>query len=334
MHDEIRTTRNVIAYFPAGFRVTISQFLPHILAANEGRIADDEFHFRPFGRAWIHIFELLDLRVRVWNFLAREGVPFFRHPIPAGKRFAIDIAQHFDFVVMQDRVFLLDGAIGVEHGFADLVQPHGFDLPFEIADPQDEIGNRHGAVVDFEAVELARVYRFAIHHEARFVFTEAFSRLQHFAFQPLHQFQRHIKEVSRAAGRIKHAGGAELVVESLDGFQSLCRVFLAQGFHQRFHFFPIGAQRLDDGGNDDAFHIGARRVMGTQLGTLGRIERAFEKGAKNGGFHIRPDLGGGDVEFDDFILLQLQGFARFEQHAVEAFERGVERGRKAALIHH
>ena len=312
VHDEIRTARNVRTCGPAGLRVTISQFLPHILAANEGRIADDEFYFRPLACTRVHIFELLDLRVRVWNFLAREGVPFFRHPIPAGKRFAIGIAQHFDSVVMQDGVLVNDGAIGMQDGIADGFDAHGSYLPFQIANPQDKISNWHGPLIDFQSIELTRVDRFALEHQPRFFLAEAFRRFQHFAFQPLHQFQRHIEEVARAAGGVQHAGGAELAVEAFDSFKSFCRIFLAQRFDQYFHLFPISAQRLDDGGDDDAFHIGARGVMRAKLRTLRRIERAFEQGAENGGFDIGPVFGGSDVEFGDFIEFKFQGFSCLE----------------------
>lgn len=47
---------------------------------------------------------------------------------------------------------------------------------------------------------------------------------QHLAFEALHQFQRHIEEIARAARRIEHGGFAELVVESLD---RVCRRVIA-----------------------------------------------------------------------------------------------------------
>ena len=39
------------------------------------------------------------------------------------------------------------------------------------------------------------------------------------------------------------------------------------------------------------------------------------------------------MEFGDFILVELQGRACLEQHAVEAFEGGIQCGSKAALVH-
>src|SRR3546814_10077665 len=47
------------------------------------------------------------------------------------------------------------------------------------------------------------------------VVAELGERLHHLAFQPLHQLQGDVEEVAGAAGRVEHAGGAELAVEVL-----------------------------------------------------------------------------------------------------------------------
>src|SRR3546814_3594475 len=52
----------------------------------------------------------------------------------------------------------------------------------------------------------------------------------------------------------------------------------------------VGAKRLDDRRPDQPLDIGARRVVGTQLGPLLGVERALQKRAEDGGLDLRPAM--------------------------------------------
>ena len=56
-----------------------------------------------------------------------------------------------------------------------------------------------------------------------------------------------------------------------------------QILHTCLRILPLRAQGLDDGGDDQALHIGPRRVVGAQLRALARIERSLEQ---------RPEIAG------------------------------------------
>ena len=47
--------------------------------------------------------------------------------------------------------------------------------------------------------------------------------------------------------------------------------------------FPLGAQRLDDGGQHQAFDVGAGREVGAQLVAFAGIQRPFQQRAEDGG---------------------------------------------------
>src|SRR3546814_20676003 len=55
-------------------------------------------------------------------------------------------------------------------------------------------------------------------------------------------------------------------------------------------FRSVGAKRLDDRRPDQPLDIGARRVVGTQLGPLLGVERALQKRAEDGGLDLRPAM--------------------------------------------
>ena len=103
------------------------------------------------------------------------------------------------------------------------------------------------------------------------------------------------------------------------------------------HIAPLRAQWLHDGGQDQALHIGARRVVGAQGVALGGVERALQQRAKDGGLHLAPvglrgqyqqvNLRGGEQQA---VAL---GARALEQRAVELKHRLGQRGRKAAHVH-
>ena len=159
MHDEIGAAGHLWAGLPRRFGVAIAQFGAHVLAADEGWVAHDELGFRPVGRARFLVTIEFHRGVGIGNFLARDRVALHGRTVPAGERPSLRVAQQFLFVVGQDRVLLLDCAVGVQNRFADALGRDGTKLPLQKADPQHEIGDGDGAGVDLQAVELARTDR-------------------------------------------------------------------------------------------------------------------------------------------------------------------------------
>ena len=55
MHDEIGAARNLWTRLAAGLPVTVAELLAHVLAPDEGGVADDELDLRPGRRARIAV---------------------------------------------------------------------------------------------------------------------------------------------------------------------------------------------------------------------------------------------------------------------------------------
>ena len=90
---------------------------------------------------------------------------------------------------------------------------------------------------------------------------------------------------------------------------------------------PVGAQGLDEGGQDEALDVGARGVVGAELVAVAGAEGAFEEGAEDGGLDLAPvGLGGLDEEGElDVVDGERVGVG--EEAAVEAEDVAV-RGRR------
>ena len=302
VHDEIGATGQVRAGLPGRFRIAVAQFGAHVLAANKRRITDDEVHFGPVGRAGIAIGVELDTGLRVGHQFAGYGMIHAGDAIPAGDGGAGLVAQRILAVIGKDRILLNDSAIAMQHRLGNRGDAGIAQLPFQIADPEDEIGNGHGARIEFEAVELMRIDGFTLHLETGFVLAQFLDGFEDFALKFLEKLQRDIQEIARAAGGVEHFDSAEFVVESAGNGEG--RLVVA-GAQRIFDFglgaFPIGAEGLDDSGDHKALDIGAGRIMGAELGALARIERAFKQGAENGGFDIAPILFGGNQQLVNIL---------------------------------
>ena len=125
------------------------------------------------------------------------------------------------------------------------------------------------------------------------------------------------------------------MVEILDRLQ--CRLVLARSLQRMGAgqcLFPVGTERLDDRGDDQPLDIGARRVVGAELGALPPVERALQQRAEDRGLDIAPVAPRRDVELADIVLLQRDRLALPEQRAVEALDHRVQMRGVAALVHH
>ena len=268
----------------------------------------------------------------------------------------------------EDGILLADGLGFREQGaVAGVGFAGGFALPLEVTDPEDELGDGDGVVGEFETEELLGADLVFVHLEGC-IAAEGGDELEHLGFEAFHVLEGDVEEIRGAAGGIEHLDGAEVAVEGgdeLEGFGVFPFRLGAElggggsdfhgggggseGFDFPVHFvggvlggfggeveagggdadgFPFLAQRLDDGGADEALDVGARGVFRAELVALAGIEGAGEEGAEDGWLYLRPIGGGGIGEHFQLRGGEEQGGGVFEKPAVEVGdfleeERGV-----------
>ena len=93
---------------------------------------------------------------------------------------------------------------------------------------------------------------------------------------------------------------------------------------------PLGAQRLDDGGQHEALDVGAGRELGAELVALDRVQRALEQGAEDGRLDRLPVVLRRFMQAGDLVGIQVQRGAVGEEAAVEALEGVAQDDRDAA----
>ncbi len=163
----------------------------------------------------------------------------------------------------------------------------GAEVPLQVADPEDQFGDGGGARVELEAEELVRVDGEAVEFEALLRVAELGEGVEDFAFEPLQVFERDVEEIAGAAGGVEDADGAEFVVEGADEVGGVFELaFVGEEQGGGLDVVPLRAQRLDDGGQDEALDVGARGVVGAELVALERVEGAFQQGAEDGGLDV------------------------------------------------
>ena len=220
-----------------------------------------------------------------------DGVHGGGDTIPLGERVALTIERGDLRRMGHERVAVPDVVKVADDREGDLLRRAGAEMPLEVADPEDEIGDDGGARVQFEAEELVGVDGVELLRLA-----EGGEGFEDLAFEALHVFERDVEEVSGAAGGIEDAGVAELAVElagDADGFFGFAGVNeVGDGGDG---VVPVGAEGLDDGGDDETLDVGARGVVRAEGGAFGLVEGAFEEGSEDGGFDVGPvGVGGFD----------------------------------------
>ena len=122
------------------------------------------------------------------------------------------------------------------------------EVPLQIADPENEIGNYGCTGIEFETEELVRVHRKPGVFERLLRVAKRVEGFKNLAFQTLHVFKRHIEEIAGAARGIEDAGGAELAVKCARGFNGRISV---TGIHlfgdDRLAAAPVVPERLYEG---------------------------------------------------------------------------------------
>jgi hypothetical protein len=195
----------------------------------------------------------------------------------------------FDAIAGQHGVAAFDVAEVLEDRLRRQAAAAGAEVPLQVADPEHQFGDGGGARVEFEAEELLRVDGQAFGFEALLAAPESVQLVEHFAFEALHVFERHVEEIRRAAGRVEDANLAQAVVEGVDlGTRGVEPAFVGEQQGRRLDVAPFAAQRLDDGRQDQAFDVGTRRVVGAERVPLAGRQCAFEQGAEDRRFDLRP----------------------------------------------
>ena len=208
------------------------------------------------------------------------------------------------------------------------------EMPLQIADPQHQLGDGGGAGVDLDAEELARIDGMSFERGKTLLSAEGGQRLQHFAFEPFHQFERDVKEVAGTAGGVEHADLAQAGVEGGDtGCGLVVAAFFLLPLSGREGLVPFRAQRLQHCCHDKAFDIGARGVMGAKASALCRVERLFEQGAEDRGFDLAPIGLGGGQQRADFLAAEFADMTVLEELAIEALDLSLQGEGIAALVH-
>src|SRR3546814_13463392 len=91
--DLIGAAGNVRAGLPDRLGVAVAQLLTDVLAADEGRVADDELRLRPTRRTRVLVGAQLAARVLVGHRFAGHRVQRVGDAVPAGDRLAASIGS-------------------------------------------------------------------------------------------------------------------------------------------------------------------------------------------------------------------------------------------------
>ena len=334
VHDEIRRFRHLGVGFAHGLRIAVAEIVAHAAGPEKGRVADDEVGLRPPGGHGVGVVVDGQAGGLIRHVLARAGVAAGGHAVIAGDGIAVRVAADAAGLVRQKGVAVAD-VLGVpQNGRGPFRCPHRAVALLQVADPQHEFGDLCGPRVEFDAEELGRVHLHEIAEALIPPFPKGRHEVEDFGFQLLHHFQRDIEEIARAAGGVEHAGAAEAVVEGAQEVEGVVvapvRVELVGA---GAHGVELRAQGLDQGGHDEAFHIGAGREVRAVFAPRLGVERVFDQRAEDGGLDLRPVALGGADEAGALHGVDGQRLDGGEQAAIYAQDLLAEAGGHAADIH-
>src|SRR5688500_10966879 len=227
--------------------------------------------------------------------------------IPGSAGVALLVHSGFHVVIGKESVAVFDVVEALNDGFRrERGGSPGAEVPLQVTDPEDEVGDGGGAGIHLESLELVRIDGESGFVQCLLRFAKGFERIVDLAFETLEMFEGHIEEVAGAAGRVEHLDGTE-ASSKVSEYGDRVRRFASAFERERggLHVGPILAKRFDDGGNDEAFDVGTRSVVSAEGVALARVESAFEERAENGGLDIFPFGGGGETQ--DLELLAIEG---------------------------
>ena len=272
MHHKVGAFRHFRPSPTQGLHVAVAQRCTQGAGTNERRVADDEICLRPFRLTRLAVLPLRHQRRFVRDQRAGDGVGFKGAAVPAAQQLAVVVMGQRQFVPVQHGVAAFNVAVVVHHGFGHGLVAACADVPLQIANPQHQLGHGGGAFVELNAQQLLGCHGFAFQAQQGLGFAQRFKLVHDFAFQAFQVFERDVQKISASASRIQHAGVAKLVVKFTD-FGAGFFLFDVGGFTREFGGFvrqhqrgglghqPVGAQRLDHGGQHQPLDVGARGVV-------------------------------------------------------------------------
>ena len=348
IHHEVRTLRHPRPGAAQRLHIAIAQRRTHGAGANKRRVAHNKVSLRPRRLTRVCVSPLRHQRRLIGHLRARDRVGFESGAVPATQQLAVGTIGGDKRVPGQHRIAALDVAVIVHHRLGHRRVALRANVPLQKANPQHQLRQRSGALIDFNAAQLLQRDGFALKTQLLLGVAQSLQLVEHLALQALEVLQRHIQEITTSTGWVQHARGAQLMVKFFDLGASLCqlvrrRLALQRGGLARQHqrgglgVGPVGAQRCNHRGQHQPLHIGARRVVRAQGVALGGVERALQQGAKNGRLHLAPvGLGGANQQIDlrrgeqQAVALKR---AALEQLAVELEHRLGQRRAEAAAVH-
>ena len=304
VHHEIGAFVHLRMRRPKRFGIGSAQPGAQILAADEGRVADDELRHRPVRPA-------------------RVGPD-----LPA-----VADAVEGPLIPCQHRVALVDVVELLEDRFPGR-EAASSEMPLQMPDPEHEIGDGDRSAIGLHAEELLRPHRVPGEAAERLGAAELARRIEYLALQLLHELLRDMEEIPGAAGRVEHTRRAQRPVKALDQRQRLLRVAaVARLLRGAEHRPPVLSQRPDHRLDDQPLDIGARRVMGTEPGPLLRVERLFQQRAEDRRLDLLPVVLRGGEQFADLRAAERIDLGPLVELAVEALHALAHRGRVGSLVH-
>lgn len=170
--------------------VAVAEFAAHSPVAQERRVAHDKIGRGPFGAPGVFVNQDRAAGRLVGNFLARYGVTLFGDAVPHRARVSVFIDGGLHLVVRQQRVAVLDivepfdDGLGWSRGGAPRAE-----VPLEVTDPQDQVGDGGGAGIELDSPQLVRIDGEPGFVQSLLAFPQAFERVVDLGFQALEMFE-------------------------------------------------------------------------------------------------------------------------------------------------
>ena len=249
--------------------------------------------------------------------------------VPDGGRVSAIILDRLRLAIpCENGVAAFDVAEFFEDGFGGHRVTAGAEVPLEVADPENKFRERGGARVQFDAEKLVGIDGVGGEVEEH-VFPKAGRHVEDFAFEAFEVFERDVEEVAGPAGWVEDGDFAELVVKPPDLVAGLVKASgLGVDEGGSADGVPFGAEGFDDGREDEAFDVGAGRVVGSELVAFPGVECAFEQGAEDRGFDVLPLHRRGLDQDAELRAVERKDRRILEDAAVEAEELLVEDDRE------
>ena len=186
--------------------------------------------------------------------------------------------------------------------------PPSAEVPLQVADPQDHLGDGGGPGVELQAEQLVGIDADPGQVHEHLALAQALQGVEDLALQALEVFEGHVEEVAGAAGGVEHPHPGQADLEGGDQLDGLgVFALFVQGEGGAVDRGPFLAQGLDDGGQDQALDVGPRGVVGAEAVALQGVQGAFEQGAEDGGLHMAPVGAAGVDQQVDLRLVERQG---------------------------